>query len=102
MDSLLACICEAQELTNGHVSLNLYKGNIMVDGRTSPYNLYDEDVATMEGGGSYNQTDAEGDVNIEYDVDLYELDLFETPAAIFAALQGGCTTKPITAASPSQ
>jgi len=47
------------------VSLNLYKGNIIVDGRSSPNSLYDEGIATMEGGGSYNQTDAEGFLRIQ-------------------------------------
>ncbi len=44
---------------------NLYKGNINVAGRSSPNNLYDEGIATMEGGGSYNQTDAEGFLRIQ-------------------------------------
>lgn len=65
MDALLAFIRQAQKHTTGEVSLNLYKGNIMVDGRQSPNNLYDEGIATMEGGGSYNQTDAEGFLRIQ-------------------------------------
>jgi argininosuccinate synthase len=47
------------------VSLDLYKGNINVAGRRSPNSLYDEGIATMEGGGSYNQTDAEGFLRIQ-------------------------------------
>ncbi len=65
MDALLAFIKEAQKTVTGEVSLNLYKGNIIVDGRSSPYSLYDEGIATMEGGGSYNQTDAEGFLRIQ-------------------------------------
>lgn len=64
-DALLAFIREAQKSVNGEVSLNLYKGNIMVAGRSSPNSLYDEGIATMEGGGSYNQTDAEGFLRIQ-------------------------------------
>ena len=37
----------------------------MVDSRESPNSLYDEGIATMEGGGSYNQTDAEGFLRIQ-------------------------------------
>ena len=37
----------------------------MVAGRSSPHSLYDEGIATMEGGGSYNQTDAEGFLRIQ-------------------------------------
>jgi argininosuccinate synthase len=47
------------------VKLNLYKGNVMVAGRESPHSLYDEAIASMEGGGSYNQTDAEGFLRIQ-------------------------------------
>jgi argininosuccinate synthase len=65
MDALMAFIRQAQRPVTGEVSLNLYKGNIMVDGRTSPNSLYDEGIASMEGGGSYNQTDAEGFLRIQ-------------------------------------
>jgi argininosuccinate synthase len=64
-DALLAFIREAQKHTTGEVTLNLYKGNIVVDRRTSPNSLYDEGIASMEGGGSYNQTDAEGFLRIQ-------------------------------------
>ncbi|HEY2881806.1 MAG TPA: argininosuccinate synthase, partial [Pirellulales bacterium] len=60
MDALMAFIRDAQKTVDGEVTLNLYKGNIMVAGRKSPKSLYDEGIASMEGGGSYNQTDAEG------------------------------------------
>jgi argininosuccinate synthase len=65
LDALMAFIREAQKPVTGDVSLNLYKGNIIVDGRSSPNSLYDEGIATMEGGGSYNQTDAEGFLRIQ-------------------------------------
>lgn len=65
LDALMAFIREAQKPVTGEVSLNLYKGNIIVDGRSSPNSLYDEGIATMEGGGSYNQTDAEGFLRIQ-------------------------------------
>jgi argininosuccinate synthase len=65
MDALMAFIREAQKPVTGRASLQLYKGNIIVDGRSSPNSLYDEGIATMEGGGSYNQTDAEGFLRIQ-------------------------------------
>ena len=65
MDALLAFNRVTQRHVSGQVSLNLYKGNITVDGRSSPNSLYDEGIATMEGGGSYNQTDAEGFLRIQ-------------------------------------
>ncbi len=65
MDALFAFIRQAHRTVTGEVSLNLYKGNLMVAGRQSPYSLYDEGIATMEGGGSYNQDDAEGFLRIQ-------------------------------------
>ena len=65
LDALMAFIREAQKPVTGKVSLNLYKGNVMVAARTSPNSLYDAGIATMEGGGSYNQTDAEGFLRIQ-------------------------------------
>ena len=65
MDALMAFIRQAQQPVSGEVSLNLYKGNILVAGRSSPNSLYDEGIATMEGGGSYDQTDAEGFLRIQ-------------------------------------
>jgi argininosuccinate synthase len=37
---------------------------MMVKSRTSPLSLYDAAIASMEGGGSYDQTDAEGFLRI--------------------------------------
>ena len=64
MDALLAFNREAQKPVTGEVTLGLYKGNISVQSRTSPNSLYDAEVASMEGGGSYNQDDAEGFLRI--------------------------------------
>jgi len=65
MDALMALIKQAQQPVTGEVTLHLYKGNVMVAGRTSPNSLYDAAVASMEGGGSYNQTDAEGFLRLQ-------------------------------------
>jgi argininosuccinate synthase len=64
MDALMAFCRETQQPVTGEVTLGLYKGNVSVAGRSSPNSLYDEAVATMEAGGSYNQTDAEGFLRI--------------------------------------
>ncbi|ASV75143.1 Argininosuccinate synthase [Thermogutta terrifontis] len=65
MDAFLAMIREIQKPVTGEVTLGLYKGNIFVDRRTSPNSLYDEGIATMEAGGDYNQSDAEGFLRIQ-------------------------------------
>ena len=64
MDALWAFIERAEQPVTGEVAVNLYKGNVLISGRASPNSLYDEGIATMEGGGSYNQTDAEGFIRI--------------------------------------
>ena len=61
--ALQALVTETQKTVNGEVRLKLYKGNVMNAGRRSASNsLYDEDIATMEGGQeeAYNQNDATG------------------------------------------
>ncbi len=65
MDALMAFIHNSHQVVTGEIKLKLYKGNISVAGRTSPQNLYDEAIATMEGGGTYNQDDAEGFLRIQ-------------------------------------
>jgi len=64
MDALMAFVRQAQQPVTGEVTLQLYKGNVIVVSRRSPNSLYDEEIATMEGGGSYNQDDAEGFLRI--------------------------------------
>lgn len=65
MDALLAFIREAQKNVTGEVTLKLYKGNVFPVSRTSPFSLYDENIATMEGGGSFNQDDSTGFLRIQ-------------------------------------
>ncbi|MDA7935261.1 argininosuccinate synthase [Akkermansiaceae bacterium] len=61
-NALQALVTETQKTVNGEVRMKLYKGNIINAGRRSPNSLYDEDIATMEGGQeeAYNQNDATG------------------------------------------
>jgi argininosuccinate synthase len=43
----------------GTVRVKLYKGNVSITGRKSPYSLYDKMIASFEDdGGLYNQADA--------------------------------------------
>ena len=45
-------------------SLSLYKGNIGVAGRHSPYSLYSDDLSSFTMGDSYDQKDAKGFIQI--------------------------------------
>ncbi|MGH7145761.1 MAG: argininosuccinate synthase, partial [Planctomycetota bacterium] len=65
MDALLAFNRETQKKVTGKIVVSLYKGNVQIVSRTSPYSLYSESIATMESGGSYNQDDATGFLRIQ-------------------------------------
>ena len=65
LDALMAMIRQLQQPVTGEVTLGLYRGNVLIHGRTSPNSLYDAAIASMEGGGSYDQTDAEGFLRIQ-------------------------------------
>jgi argininosuccinate synthase len=59
-----AFIDATQERVTGKVRLKLYKGNVMIAGRRSPYSLYREDLATFGEDEVYNQKEAEGFINL--------------------------------------
>jgi argininosuccinate synthase len=62
---LQALIDESQTHVTGTVRLKLYKGNVSVVGRKSPYSLYSQKVVTFEeDSGAYNQVDAEGFIRL--------------------------------------
>ncbi|HYN38342.1 MAG TPA: argininosuccinate synthase [Rhodospirillales bacterium] len=62
--ALQALIDQTQQMVTGTVRLKLYKGNVMVTGRRSPYSLYDQDIATFEADRVYDQRDAEGFIKL--------------------------------------
>ena len=53
-----------QQTVTGAVRLKLYKGNIIVAGRKSPYSLYREDYASFGEEDVYNQQDAHGFIQL--------------------------------------
>ena len=64
-EALSAFVDETQKTVTGDVKLKLYKGNIINAGITSPYSLYDENVASFgDDGGAYNQKDSAGFINL--------------------------------------
>jgi argininosuccinate synthase len=59
-------IDETQKTVSGEVRLKLYKGNVTVTGRRSPYSLYKERIVTFEDdAGAYDQHDAEGFIKLQ-------------------------------------
>ena len=64
-EALDAFVDKTQETVTGDVKLKLYKGNVMNAGLTSPFSLYDENIASFgEDGGAYDQADAAGFINL--------------------------------------
>ena len=64
-EMLQALIDKSQELVTGRVRLKLYKGNVTVIGRESPYSLYDPELVTFEEGKvAYDHRDAGGFIKL--------------------------------------
>ena len=63
-EALSAFVDSTQQTVTGDVRLKLYKGNIVNAGVTSPYSLYDEDIATFAEDDVYDQKDSAGFINL--------------------------------------
>ena len=63
-EALSAFVTSTQQTVTGEVKLKLYKGNVINAGVTSPYSLYDEEVATFDEDHVYDQKDAGGFINL--------------------------------------
>jgi argininosuccinate synthase len=64
-EMLQAAIDHSQSMVTGQVRVKLYKGNVSVTGRTSPYSLYDQDLVTFEEGKTaYDHRDASGFIRL--------------------------------------
>jgi len=61
---LQAAIDHASQAVTGRVTAKLYKGNVMVTGRSAPKSLYDADIVTFEEDSVYDQRDAEGFIKL--------------------------------------
>jgi argininosuccinate synthase len=63
-EDLDALINKTQERVNGEVKVKLYKGGLLVVGRSSPMALYDPKMATYEAKTTFNQAYAEGFIEL--------------------------------------
>ena len=63
-EAMSAFVDSTQEYVTGDVKLKLYKGNIIDAGVTSPYSLYDEEIATFDEDEVYDQNDSAGFINL--------------------------------------
>ena len=63
-EAVQAFVESTQEYVTGEVKFKLYKGNIIKAGTTSPYSLYNENLASFTTGDLYDHHDAEGFINL--------------------------------------
>ena len=63
-EALSAFVDSTQQTVTGEVKLKLYKGNITPAGVSSPYSLYDEEIATFSEDEVYDQKDSAGFINL--------------------------------------
>ena len=63
-EALQAFVESTQKYVTGEVKMKLYKGNIIKQGTTSPYSLYNESIASFTTGELYDHHDAEGFINL--------------------------------------
>jgi len=64
-EMLQAAIDHSQAMVSGRVRVKLYKGNVTVTGRESPYSLYDKELVTFEEGAvAYDHRDAAGFIKL--------------------------------------
>ncbi|MEA3522158.1 MAG: argininosuccinate synthase [Campylobacterota bacterium] len=63
-EMLQAAIDKTQEHVEGRVKLKLYKGNIIVVGRSSNQTLFSEEYSTFEEDAVYDHKDAEGFIKL--------------------------------------
>ena len=64
MGVLRVLMDKAQEHVSGKVYLKLYKGNVIIQGRESDESIYDEEIASMDVHGGYDQEDAFGFIKL--------------------------------------
>ena len=64
MDFIEAAFRKSSELIDGEVRLGLFKGNVLMEGRSSPSSLYDQDLSSMDIAGGYDQQDARGFIRV--------------------------------------
>ncbi len=63
-EALSAFVDKTQECVTGDVKLKLYKGNMINAGVTSPYTLYNPEIATFDEDNVYDQNDSAGFINL--------------------------------------
>ncbi|HAR6169846.1 TPA: argininosuccinate synthase [Staphylococcus pseudintermedius] len=77
-DTLKTFVDHTQKYVTGEVRVKLFKGHAIVNGRKSPYTLYNEKLATYTKEDAFNQQSAVGFI-----------DIYGLPTQVNAMLHGG-------------
>jgi argininosuccinate synthase len=75
-EAIVSFVKTTQKYVTGDVKLKLYKGNIINAGVTSPFSLYDPEIATFDEDEVYDQADSAGFIN-----------LFGLPTKVYAQMK---------------
>ena len=75
-EAIISFVKTTQKFVTGDVTLKLYKGNIINAGVTSPFSLYDPEIATFDEDEVYDQADSAGFIN-----------LFGLPTKVYAQMK---------------
>ena len=75
-EAIVSFVKTTQKFVTGDVTLKLYKGNIINAGVTSPFSLYDPEIATFDEDEVYDQADSAGFIN-----------LFGLPTKVYAQMK---------------
>lgn len=63
-DALMAFVDKTQETVTGRTKVRLVKGQIRAAGSSSPFSLYNEDIASFTTGELYDHKDAQGFITL--------------------------------------
>ncbi len=63
-EAILSFVKTTQKTVTGDVTLKLYKGNMINASVSSPYSLYDSEIATFDEDEVYDQKDSQGFINL--------------------------------------
>ena len=63
-EAILSFVKTTQKTVTGDVTLKLYKGNMINASVSSPYSLYDPEIATFDEDEVYDQKDSAGFINL--------------------------------------
>ena len=64
MEAMVAFLKQTQQVVNGVVRVQLFKGNVITEGRKSPNSLYDTNLATYTSADSFDQQAAVGFIKL--------------------------------------